>query len=364
MMKHYLRIFFLLSMMLLTACGGNGQSSNLIREPNLKPDATQGGFQNITAPIRHSKASIQQAIDTELGESQNAVARYDVEIRKIEYLTPDRAGVLQKASGVIALPVKSTASPILSFQHATIFRNAEAPSNVINDPSNSIETVLASQGMIVVSADYLGYGSTHGQSHPYLLRDPSANVVIDLLQAAKDWLVFSGTEMTDDLLMAGYSQGGYVTMAAFQKIESASSGLSVTAVSMGGGSYDLTTTLDELLRGLNIPSFLQDFVIDILEDNLIPNNADVNIDRTFLERFFDGDRQDNVHNWLPSIPVKLFHGQDDETVPIESAYSTRDTMRALGADIELVLCTQSPAKHRNCVPEYIEYTFDHFAPYL
>ena len=67
---------------------------------------------------------------------------------------------------------------------------------------------------------------------------------------------------------------------------------------------------------------------------------------------------------MSSIPVKLFHGEDDEIVPVETAYSTRDTMQGLGADIELVLCTESPAEHRNCVPEYINYTLDHFAPYL
>lgn len=364
MMKYYLPILLSLSMILLTACGGNGQPSNLVSEPKLAPDNTRGGFQSISTPIRHSRPDIQEAINEELGDSENTTASYAVDIRKIEYLTPDKNGVLQKASGVIALPIKTTTSPILSYQHATIFRNAEAPTSVMNDPSKSIETILASQGMIVVSADYLGYGSTQGQSHPYLLREPSANVVIDLLQAAKDWLVFSQTGMTDDLLMTGYSQGGYVTMAALQKIEAEFNDLSVSAVTMGGGPYDLTTTLDELLRGLNVPSFLQDFVIDILEDNLIPNNADVTIDRTFLERFFDGDTQDNVHNWLPSIPVKLFHGQDDEAVPVEAAYSTQNAMQALGADIELILCTQSPAKHRECVPEYIEYTFDYFSPYL
>lgn len=363
-MKPYFSIFALFSLMFLAACGGNGQSSNLVTAPKLNPENTQGGFQSISTAIRHSKASIQQTLDTELGDSNTNVARYDVDIQKIEYLTPDRSGVLQKASGVIALPVKTTTSPLLSYQHATIFKNAEAPSSVMNDPSKSIETIMASQGMIVVSADYLGYGSTQGQLHPYLLRESSANVVIDLIQAAQDWLMFKEIETSNDLLMTGYSQGGYVTMAAFQQIESAGNNLGVSAVTMGGGPYDLTTTLDELLRGLNIPSFLQDFVSDILADTLIPKDADVVIDRTFLNRFFAGDTQDNVHNWLPSIPVKLFHGEDDEIVPVETAYSTRDTMQSLGADIELVLCTESPAEHRNCVPEYINYTLNYFAPYL
>lgn len=363
-MKHYSFLLITFTLILLTACGGQGQTKTFISEPVAAEVNTQGGFQNISAPIRHSKANVQQALDAKLGSSQNNEARYDVEIRKIEYLTPDRAGLLQKASGVIALPVKSGVSPLLSYQHATIFKNAEAPSNVMDDLSSSVETLLASKGMVVISADYLGYGSTYGQSHPYLLREPSANVVIDLIKAAQYWLRFRDIQTTDDLLMMGYSQGGYVTMAAFQQIEAENNDLTVTAVSMGGGPYDLTTALDELLRGLNIPSFLQDVVSDLLADKLIPNDADVTIDRTFLTRFFDGDPQDNVHNWLPSIPVKLFHAKDDKTVPVESAYSTRDTMQGLGADIELILCSLSPAEHKNCVPEYIEYTFDLFAPYL
>lgn len=364
MMKPLFKILLLTPMLFVAACGGNGQSVNFANEPSLTPENTQGGFQSISSAVRHSRESIQQAMLSELGDTQNYAAIYDVDIRKIEYLTPDKNGELQKASGVIALPVKSTASPLLSYQHATIFKNAEAPSSTMNDPSQSIETIMASQGMIVISADYLGYGSTQGLSHPYLLREPSAHVVVDLIYAAKDWLTFKNIAMTDDLLMTGYSQGGYVTMAAFQKIETQLTELNVSAVTMGGGPYDLYTALDELLLGLNIPSFLEDFVSDILADNIIPDNADVNFDRTFLNRFFDGDRQDNVHNWAPTIPVKLFHGRDDEVVPVESAYSTLNTMQSLGADVELILCTQSPAEHRNCVPEYIEYTLDYFIPYL
>jgi fermentation-respiration switch protein FrsA (DUF1100 family) len=53
---------------------------------------------------------------------------------------------------------------------------------------------------------------------------------------------------------------------------------------------------------------------------VIPDDADVTFQSTFLDNFLADDtsaieRASNVHDWKPEAPVRLFHGRDDQTVP-------------------------------------------------
>ncbi len=158
-------------------------------------------------------------------------------------------------------------------------------------------------------------------------------------------------------------------MAAIQDLQNnPQDGLQLVTVVMGAGPYDLSLALNELVENnlglslprIDIPDFLVDPVINIIEEAFIPDDADVGFESDFLERFLTDDRQDDVHNWQPLVPIKLFHGDDDETVPIESAESTLNTMLNLGVDIELIRCTEIPSSHSNCVLPFINFVVDHF----
>ena len=50
---------------------------------------------------------------------------------RITYLTTDGHGKSVTASGLVSVPVKpaGVASPVVSYQHGTIFKDADAPSN-------------------------------------------------------------------------------------------------------------------------------------------------------------------------------------------------------------------------------------------
>jgi hypothetical protein len=69
--------------------------------------------------------------------------------------------------------------PILSYQHGTIFRKNEAPSVNTN---NEFMLYLASTGMVVVIADYVGYGSSSTHFHPYMHKEYTVNAVLDMNQ--------------------------------------------------------------------------------------------------------------------------------------------------------------------------------------
>ena len=348
---------FLLSFLLIS-CGGSGKIS--LNSKNIIPE--QGDFKSVSKKTYNQRATIQTKLSTL--EGLNLKLQYDVNTYKLEYLSRDSDGKIVTVSGLLAIPAKNTPSPILSFQHGTTFFDKEAPSFQLNVNTRHPEILFASLGYIVFSPDYIGYGSSKGETHPYLQKQPSADIVIDMLKAGKSWLDKENIARNSQIFLTGYSEGGYVTMAALEALENnkGSAGFTITGAVLGAGPYDLHKTLKTLLGKINyLPSFLDNALQEVLEHFLIPKDAEVYFERTFLDRYFDRNKQDNVHDWKPSIPLKLFHGEDDKTVPIESAMSTSNTMTALGADVELIKCTASPADHSPCVIPYLNYTINYFA---
>ncbi len=359
-------LFIFIFSLSLISCGG-GDSEPAQDTPELPTDLNRGGFQSIGSKVVNSIADIQAAINSVGG--QNITAEYAVNTYKLEYMTVDSSNALVKVSGLIAIPEKATLSPIISYQHATTFTNESAPSFQLTPSEKSIEIALASLGYIVFSADYIGFGSSFGRDHPYLQRLPSAYVVNDMLKAAKSWIDFSDIKTNGQLFMTGYSQGGYVTMAALQEYHNnPQQGMGVVTAVMGAGPYNLSLALNELVEEnlgisiprIDIPGDLADAVIKIIELAFIPDDADVGYETDFLDHFLTDDRQDDVYDWKPLVPITLFHGEDDETVPIISSESTLNTMLGLGADVELIICTEEPSSHKNCVLPYINLVVDSF----
>ena len=115
---------------LTSACGGGGapQTPPPIVEP-------QGPGQLLAAQrlTRVSTVEVRQALSAQGGPAGALAPQYDVEAWRLEYLSSDANGAPVRASGLVALPLKRAGapSPVLSYQHATIFRDAQAPSNAL-----------------------------------------------------------------------------------------------------------------------------------------------------------------------------------------------------------------------------------------
>ncbi len=363
-----IRLSFLFAFSIaLIACGGGDSEPGQDAPSELTTEQNRGGFQSISRKTVNAIPKIQESINAVGG--QNISAKFAVSTYKLEYMTFNSANALVKVSGLIAIPEKTTPSPVISYQHATTFSNDEAPSFQLTPSEKSIEIALASLGYIVFSADYVGFGSSVGKDHPYLQKLPSAHAVTDMLKAAKSWIDFEGIKSNGQLFMTGYSQGGYVTMAALQAYQdSPQAGLQLVTAVMGAGPYNLSLGLNALVSeklGFTIPRIsisdsLADPIISIIEAAFIPADADVKFERDFLENFLTDDRQNDVFDWKPSVPITLFHGADDETVPIISSESTLNAMLNRGAEVELIRCAESPSSHKNCVLPYINLVVDSF----
>ena len=313
---------------------------------------------------------------------------YSVTSYRLNYVTRDGRGNEVVASGLVSVPLKEpgSRSPLLGYQHATIFKDAQAPSNNVVPSEPTV--ILASLGFIVIAADYVGFGAAKAAQHPYLLSEPSAAAVTDLLTAARTWRHNAAVLDNGQLFLVGYSEGGYVTMATHRALQAGASihRRQLVGSIPGAGPYHVGVTLDMQLQrvrdenafigGLISPGFLRylgatvrNEVRRLILRLVIPDDADVTYQTTFLDNFLADDtaaieRDSNVHDWKPEAPVWMFHGRDDQTVPYAAATRTLQAMQARGAGptVTLTDCAATPASHLGCVAPYFSHALGQMAP--
>ena len=187
--------------------------------------------------------------------------QYDADFYKVTYYT-SLNGSKVLASGLLGIPKNMPTIPaLLSAQHGTMFSDADAPSNF---PSTFSGFELgASAGFVTLIPDFIGYGESKDLVHPYYDMQSSAATVVDMIKATKYYLESEKIAINDKLFLMGYSEGGYVTMAAQKEIETNKNhNLTITAAAEGAGGYDLTTMLAKVasVQTYATPSFLALFI--------------------------------------------------------------------------------------------------------
>ncbi len=378
--------------LLLGACGGGGGGT---KDTTPTPTDTAGTVVNVAGPGRFieavalktiTPAEISAALASAGDAAFLATPAYAVQAWRLSYLTVDEQGRQTVASGFVGIPQKpaNALSPVLSYQHATIKNQADAPSSLtkLGDPP----VVLASLGYIVLASDYVGYGVSAGLPHPYLMSAPSASAVVDLLTAAKYWRQTRNVADNKQLFLTGYSEGGYVTVAAHRALQAGTSTHrnELVRVVAGAGPYDVQATMDQLIEIMRRdylplgylldPGFLRFLsdtdrrnARDVLMALLVGIDGDVVISPKVIDYFLADDRAaiaslSSVFDWAPQVPLDLFHGRDDRTVPYLSATNTVQAMRARGAGnlVSLTECVAQPAGHKECVLPYWRFVLDRF----
>ena len=326
--------------------------------------------------------------------------RYGVKVYRLDYNTTNTDGTKIKASGAVLIPSDvPTALPMLSLQHGTIQSDSDAPSYFGSGSEvYTFGSVLASQGYIIAAPDYIGYGASRDVPHSYEHRSSLATASLDMLRATREFLSEGNVNWDKRLYIAGYSEGGYATMALQKKIEEETNGeFNLMASSCGAGAYDKSAFMRQVVNerssgsayinrlyiwvlltynriyGLNRPMsyyFREPYATQVTAKG---KDADigVSLNTTFTDSFkkavLDGKDveflkavQDNdIHDWKPRTPTRLFHGDADDTVLYLNSLNAYNAMQKRGAsNVELV--TLRGANHASGILGFITGTYSFF----
>ncbi|WP_229365642.1 lipase family protein [Fibrisoma montanum] len=325
--------------------------------------------------------------------------RYGIKVYRIEYTTTNTDGKPVKASGALLVPNKEGAMPLISAQHGTIASDAEAPSYYKSGSEiYTFGTLFAAQGYIVAAPDYIGYGASKDLPHTYEHREGLATASLDMLRASREFLAGQKVNWDNRLFITGYSEGGYASMALQKKIEEETGNeFNLVASSLGAGAYDKTATMRYLVTsrtttnsdynrlytwvlltydriyGLNRPAsyyFKEPYATRVAQSG---RNASISVslndaftdsfkkaanegtDQAFVDAVADND----VYDWKPRTPTRLYHGTADNLVFFFNSQHAYDAMQKRGAT-NVKLYPIRNATHATGLVEFILGTYSFF----
>ena len=302
---------------------------------------------------------------------------YGLTLYKITYRT-EFQGERVEASGVLSVPQGSEQFPVLLGGHGTITNDQKAPSNLnFNQNNSSGFELFAAFGFISVIPDYLGFGASTDLVHPYFNYTTSAQSSVDMIRATQEFLADS-IAYRPELFLTGYSQGGYVAMATLKFLEETPGVLpefTIKATAAGAGGYDIRQGIEDILSETTYPSpvnlafliysyqqtngwnrpltdyFQEPYASQIpaLFDGStdastinaqLPQNLSALLNPDFIAQVLDDSETEflnaleanSVDDWAPQTPVRLYHEQDDEVIPIQNSENTYKKMLQNGAE--------------------------------
>ncbi len=343
-----------------------------------------------TADIDASVADLPGLVDLIGG-----TARCSVTLHKLVYQTVAPNGTPARASLGLLVPQGCAGPyPTVVYHHGTQLLKSFA----MSDPAN-LETFLAnayfaSQGYVVVMPDYLGYGESSLDFHPYLDVQSMADVAIDGLRAARHFLQTQGVSISGKLFLTGYSQGGHSAMATQRVMErDHAQEFAITATAPMAGFYSLSATFVDAidaptdlgtvlfafgLTGLQrvygdvygsaalafqtpwasgveglLPGTLD--LPDLFAQGKLPPQALTGADGLLTDAYAialkndanSGVRrrlaQNDLIDWTPKAPMTMCHGGRDTVVPAKNMQLATASFALRGAPATAVDLEQIPA---------------------
>ena len=308
-------------------------------------------------------------------------AQYDVAALAVTYETVDPWGGRTQASGFLAIPAAGAQRlPLISYQHGTLARKSDAPSQNATG-ERVIGLALAASGYFALLPDYLGLGNSPGiPAYHHARSEGTAGV--DLLRAARTLAAQRGVTLNGQLFLLGYSHGGHATMALLRELETFHADeFPVTAAAPMAGAYDLSgVTAEDFLSPRPKPNpYYLALLVAAYQDiyRLAPSLADllappyhttlpplltglhtggeinaampadpVQVFKPEYLAAFRADpehplrlalRDNDVFRWTPRSPLRLYHCSGDQDVVPANSQVAFDAFRAAGAtQVELV----------------------------
>jgi len=306
----------------------------------------------------------------------------NIDIQKIIYNTTFQDKKIQ-ASGLVYLPKVAGNYPVLCFQNGTNTQDSLAPSEDFNSNVLFMLETVASMGFIVVIPDYIGFGASSNLPHPYLHAQSTTQSILDMLRAmneftTKDTII---AKPTKDLFLFGYSQGGWATMLLQKEIETKySSEFNLIASSAAAGPYSLELMTKYITSKTNYhePFFLAYLLNSYTALGLVPNPLCDFIQAPYaaeIPGLYDGKHSEGAINealttnmadlltadyreqdagnpkfatfnsvliensvtpWKIVTPTRLYHGMEDEIIPIVISEKILLDLKAAGTPDSII----------------------------
>lgn len=295
---------------------------------------------------------------------------YRVDCYRMIYRTQSTDGREIAVSGLLALPHGTAARHLASFQHGTSTSRDRVPS-ALDGTGVAAAILFAGNGYALIAPDYIGLG-TSDEVHPYLVADDAARAVTDMIAAARR---IDGVP-DGPVFLSGFSQGGQASLAAMRALEEngeavlgaapVSSAYDLRNISLGaalaGGAQSHALYLAYMARGYAArygqptDSVLTPEHAALVEDLFgnphspseiiaaLPAEPRKMFNTDFLDAFDNGKpnwlldaiAENDMSNWAPRAPVRLYYGTEDVDVVPEEALNAERAMKVRGADVETV----------------------------
>jgi Secretory lipase len=396
----------LISASLMAGCGtgsstqtGGGANAVAINPAALLVDISAG----IQKPITRALGGWEWGSFISSFSSLLTSFRYTIELQKVSYLSTGADGRQHAMTGLLILPraifAGKPAVPILMYQHGTEVYRSFSPSRYLahrdrptDYPEVMVAAAIASTGYAVALVDYEGMGD-NADTQPYVVGTVLAQQVIDLLRASRD--IIGGTAgnssapctWNGQLFLMGYSEGGYVTMAATRELQlNHAAEFTVTASAPLSGPHDLSGSMrDVMLSGstFKAPYFVplllssynyvyggqtalfgpgfsmlppyntslpplfdgnsqSDTISEAMGMSFSPVNLIVPksiLNQQFIDQLTLGtsplvaflQQNDSYRGWAPTMPMRMIHHRNDELVPYGNSQAAFNAFSTAGA---------------------------------
>lgn len=368
------------------------------------PDPQPVVLVSSTLVKEYTKEQLVASLGTSLGSQVSFFVQGGVKQYKIVYKTKNTDGTEIQASGAVIIPVGAAftkAMSLLSYQHGTIFDDKQAPSYLTADGEGAIASFISTigDGYIVAAPDYIGYGSSNNLPHTYEHREGLASAGLDMLRAAKELITKEKINWNQSLYIAGYSEGGYATMALQKKIEEeAPTEFSLKASSCGAGAYNKTLSFKTLattkssgdsqhnasyiwvlltydrvykLNRAMSAYFAEPYATQIQKEqqnarisgnfltilsDVVKKGVNEGTDTALLNAVKDND----IFDWKPKTPTRLYHGTSDTYVPFINSQTAFDAMQKRGAT-NVALFPVAGGDHGSSIQSFLLGTLEFFS---
>ncbi len=335
---------------------------------------------------------VREMADATVGKKVHQVA--------VKYMSVDVNGDSIEVSGKVFYPKDGKIRNVILVSHYTIGADREAPSQTY-----SFEGIYAAYGYCVVAADYIGFGVSKEEVHPYLQAETCGRNVIDMGRVAMTMIRDRKLKMeSNEIILFGYSQGGACTMHVLRMLETYpefAGEFQIKQVYAGAGPYDVARTYDYCVKqdetGIPcaVPMIIQGMSLSMqptldmsyfFKEPLLSNYNDwlnskeyttneINkkigsnylhdiltenaMDRTKEEtaRFYTELLLNSVPStYKPKAPLHMFHSMDDQTVPFVNSQLLQRQFRTTPDADSVAGTVESPVN--------VTYDFGHYGSHM